>query len=391
MPQNVDGLTTAHTPGHPCVVCGGTAWTPLPDPGARSMASDFRIVDEPLARQVCDACGLARRMPSRDATTFFETGYGLYAHAPGESRERARQEAYARWIAGSVAVAPARVLDVGCGNGSLLLALREWWPQAELSGCDPSAEAIAHGAAHDVRLWRGTIDELPADVVADVAVTINVIEHTADPLRFLERVRRRLTTEGIAVAVCPDGSRPGVELLFVDHLFSFAPPHLDAMLTRAGFAVIGCSPAPPEIGEFQMVIARRVEADGSGDGGSENPPRRRGLTAERATYLQRWRDLDARLTARMHSAAVCFGAGEAAGLLRAYAPDSWSLVTACTFDGAAGGTFGELPIVPLDAVSADTTLVLGVRPADQPRLIERLQARFARVVAWYDLVRVEHD
>jgi hypothetical protein len=93
----------------------------------------------------------------------------------------------------------------------------------------------------------------------------------------------------------------------------------------------------------------------------------------------------------MHSAAVCFGAGEAAGLLRAYAPGSWSLVTACTFDGAAGGTFGELPIVPLDDVSADTTLVLGVRPADQPRLVERLQARFPRVVAWYDLVRVEHD
>jgi hypothetical protein len=228
--------------------------------------------------------------------------------------------------------------------------------------------------------------------MVDVAVTVNVIEHTADPRRFLESVRQRLAPDGIAVVVCPDGSRPGVELLVADHLFSFAPPHMRALVTRAGFEAIACSSAPAELGEFQMVVARRGKTGRSEDGWSAGDASLRlALTAERTAYLQRWRELDGRLPARMHAPAVCFGAGEAAGLLRAYAPDAWSRVIACTVDGAAGGSFGNLPIVPLDSVSTDTTLLLGVRPADQPRLLDRLRARFPRVVAWYDLVRLEHD
>jgi hypothetical protein len=88
----------------------------------------------------------------------------------------------------------------------------------------------------------------------------------------------------------------------------------------------------------------------------------------------------------MKGPTVCFGAGEAAGLLRAYAPRAWASVRACTFDGAPPGRFGELPIIPLDAVADGADVLVGVRPSDQARLAERLGARFRRVVTWYDLV-----
>jgi hypothetical protein len=83
---------------------------------------------------------------------------------------------------------------------------------------------------------------------------------------------------------------------------------------------------------------------------------------------------------------VCFGAGEAAGLLRAYAPRAWASVRACTVDGDSRGGFGALSMIPLDSVPAGETILVGVRPADQPHVAERLAARFARVVTWYDLV-----
>ena len=381
MQEKGGGPSLAAASVRPCIVCGSTVWTALPDPGPRSMASDFRIVDEPLARSVCDRCGLARREPASDAAAFFESGYELYAHAPGEARERARQAEYARWIAEAVATRPARVLDVGCGNGSLLRALRSHWPDAALFGCDPSAEAIAHGGGADVRLWRGTLDALP-DVVADLVVAINVIEHTTDPPRLLEGLRRRIPSDGTVVVVCPDGNVPGVELLFVDHLFSFAPAHLEVLFQRAGLEVVGVSTAPQPLGHFQMVVGRVAETARFAD----VPLRSSVVAIDRPKYLQRWRDLDARLLERLRTPAVCFGAGEAAALLRAYAPRSWGLVTACTIDDDGSGTFGDLPIVPLDMVSADATLLLGVRPADQPRLVDRLQGRFRRVLAWYDLV-----
>src|SRR5690242_2006843 len=298
------------------------------------MACDFRIVDEPLARSACNGCGLARRLPSLEAASFYMSGYALYAHAPGESREHARQMAYAEWIARAVPAAPRRVLDIGCGNGSLLRALKTCWPDAVMFGCEPSAEAVAHARGHEVTLWRGTADDLPAEIAADVVVTINVIEHTADPVGFLHSAHRRVSPDGTLLVVCPDGGEPGFELLFVDHLFSFARPHLESLMCRAGMTVVASASAPPSLGAFQMVVGRRGDtADPAAVTASIDGSRR-----ER--YLQRWRELDAHLAPRLRPPVVCFGASEAAGLLRAYAPHSWSLVTACTADGAAAGTFG---------------------------------------------------
>jgi SAM-dependent methyltransferase len=345
------------------------------------MASDWRVVGEPLSRHACDGCGLVRRWPSaRSDDMFYASGYGLYAHAPGDARERVRQELYAAWIASLIAHPPTRVLDVGCGNGSLLLALGERWPAAQLTGCDPSAESVAHGGGPGLRLWQGTAAGLPADAAADLVVSVNVIEHTRDPLAFLRDLRAAVAVGGALVLVCPDGGRPGLELLFADHVFSFAPPHLHALCARAGLRVDVSGEAPPALGPFQAVVVRSVTPDGIG---SQAPV----VSSDvRARYLAAWRGLDARLLERVPAPAVCFGAGEAAGLLRAYAPRTWSRIRACTADGDPQGRFGELPMVALDRVGDEDTLLIGVRPLDQPRLAERLRARFTRVVTWYDLL-----
>jgi SAM-dependent methyltransferase len=332
---------------------------------------------------VCDTCGLACRLPTSDSLALFESGYALYAHAPGESREQTRQAEYARWIARVIGTPPSRVLDVGCGNGSLLRALRQFWPDADLLGCDPSGEAIAAGSGEGVRLWRGTALDLPRDLGVDLVLTVNVIEHTIDPLPFVDALAGAVVRDGRVIVICPDGGRPGLELLFVDHLFSFARPHLEAMMRRGGLNVIGGSRAPESLGAFQMVVGRRSDERGPHDVEAAH-------IAGRSAYLERWRALDAHLVTRLGPTAVCFGAGEAAGLLRAYAPQSWARVVACTADGVSSGHFGGVPIVPLDHVDADVSLLLGVRPRDQKRLAERLRAGFSRVIEWYDLVDDEH-
>jgi SAM-dependent methyltransferase len=256
-----------------CAVCGGRRWSPLPDPGPFCMTSDWRVVDAPLDRRACDTCGVAWRPPMPPA--FFESQYGLYAHAPGVPREAARQALYAGWIADQLSQAPGRIVDVGCGNGSLLLALRDVWPDAELGGCDLSAEGVAHGAAHGLRLWRGGIGdrsvfgvgEAGASVDADLVVSVNVIEHTADPVAFLVGLREALDGGGTMIVVCPDGGRPGVELLMADHVHSFAAGHLRTLMDRAELEVVGQSIAPAALGEFQMVVARKNGGGGDGGGG----------------------------------------------------------------------------------------------------------------------------
>jgi SAM-dependent methyltransferase len=365
----------------PCLICGQTQWVTLPDPAPRSMTSDLRVVDEPLARVLCVACGLIQRAPTANTgPSFYASGYGLYAHAPGDAREQARQDEYARWIAQGTGRRPRRVLDVGCGNGSLLRALRTYWPEAELLGCDPSRESIAQGFGDRMRLWTGTASNLPGDVTADLVIAVNVIEHTTDPMAFLTALRAALEPDGLLVIVCPDGAKPGLDLLFVDHVFSFGREHLGTLLSRAGLQRLGASQAPRSLGPFQMAVGRRREVTKTK--AIHAPPRAGDVTR----YLERWRQLDDGLKARLNGPAVCFGAGEAAGLLRAYAPGAWTAVRACTIDGSPRGRFGELPIIPLEAVAANADVLVGVRPSDQSRVAERLAARVRRVVTWYDLV-----
>jgi SAM-dependent methyltransferase len=364
-----------------CICCGACVWIPIPDPGSQSIASDWRIVAEPLARRACAVCGLAVRLPSVAAgASLFAEGYSLYAHAPGGTFERVRQEHYASWIAAAVSRAPQRILDVGCGNGSLLLALGDIWRGVELLGCDPSGASVAGAAGSGVTAWQGPSQTLDAGI-ADLVVAVNVIEHTPDPIAFLRDLRRACTEDGTVVVICPDGQRPGIELLFADHLFSFAPDHLHALAARAGLSVLRAEEAPQALGAFQMIVATSGDMSITGewaDGAA--------LNARRAAYLRRWSALDAGLAARLPPSVVCFGAGEAAGLLRAYAPESWARVRACTADTLASGTFGPLPVVPLETLPAATAILVGVRPVDQVRVVERLASRFASVTTWYDLV-----
>jgi SAM-dependent methyltransferase len=368
-----------------CLVCGGADWIALPDPAPRSMTSDWRIVEERLARRLCSACGLVARTPSTSTgDALYVSGYTLYAHAPGERREQARQDEYARWIAQGTGRRPRKVLDVGCGNGSLLRALGSYWPDADLLGCDPSREAVAQGFGNGLKLWTGTASNLPGDVTADLVIAVNVIEHAIDPVAFLTALRAALEPDGLLVIVCPDGARPGLDLLFVDHVFSFGREHIGTLLSRAGLQRLGASQAPRSLGAFQMSISRRRDV-------TQTRPIAASPRAEDVKrYLDQWRQLDERLQPKLDGQVVCFGAGEAAGLLRAYAPLVWSSVRACTVDGTAAGMFGELPIVPLESVAADSCVLLGVRPHDQPRLAERLSAQFRRVVPWYDLVDESH-
>jgi SAM-dependent methyltransferase len=352
----------------------------LPDPGPQSIASDLRIVAEPLGKIACTNCGIVVRP---QASTSFETGYMLYAHDPGRQLEDERQSKYAQWIAENVGQTPRRILDVGCGNGSLLAALGRVWPDAELLGCDPSRDAVLYAPEH-VRAWQGTADSLPAGIDADLVVSVNVLEHTRDPVAFVRGVSAACGAEGTIALVCPNGGAPGVELLFADHLWSFTSSHLCAIARRGGAGPVRASLAPAELGPFQMITAARRQPEDEAVIRGE-----RDLNLARARYLERWRALDEHLLRRLPPRVICFGAGEASGLLRAYAPRTWERVDACTADRVDERTFGGRPVLPIEAVPAATTILVGVRPADQERVAARLRANYHDVITWYDLVGEE--
>lgn len=347
------------------------------------MTSDWRVLDQPLRRRACTRCGLVSAAGAGPDAALFAEGYSLYARPPGDPHEAARQAHYAAWIARATETPPSRVLDVGCGNGSLLCAMAAHWPDAKMFGCDLSRDSVAHGRRAGLMLWAAAPDELPDDVDADLVVTVNVLEHVLDPESFLTSLGRRLAPGGRLVIVCPDGTTPGIELLIADHRFSFERAHLEILAVRSGLAPVAWSQAPPVLGAFQMLV---VEPGWAPE--PSLPVASEAALRAKAMWLARWTQLDDRLLERIGGRqAVCFGAGETAGLLRAYAPRAWERVEACTADRIASGAwFGSVPIIPLDQVDRCTALVVGVRPQDQPGVAERLKRRFDHVVTWYDLL-----
>lgn len=90
-------------------------------------------------------------------------------------------------------VQPASLVDVGCGAGKVLMALRQAYPSARLTGFDiaPDAERFwAAPRADDIELSVGDFTAVTGPRY-DVLLALDVLEHLQDPYSFLSRLRGR--------------------------------------------------------------------------------------------------------------------------------------------------------------------------------------------------------
>lgn len=78
------------------------------------------------------------------------------------------------------------VLDVGCGDGVLLAHLKAA-RQIACLGVDPSQAAVDRARSRGVEARVGSIDDFDAGASFDHVVMSEVLEHVADPERFVRR------------------------------------------------------------------------------------------------------------------------------------------------------------------------------------------------------------
>lgn len=373
-----------------CVACGSDHWIDLPVPGARSMASDGRVIDRKLKKRECTSCGLVTHTsppPATEVATLFGDHYSLYAHPPGGVFEVERQRGYARWIFEAISNSrPADVFEVGCGNGSLLLALRDLLPHARLRGIDPSPEAVRFARDAGVEVGCGFVGQ--ADYRpprADIVVCVNVLEHNLDPVAFLKSMCGAFVSGDRAVVICPDGSVPSTELLVYDHFFSFTEEAFRQVAARAGLEIVASSPAPNRLGRFRLYMLERAVAPARNQASIDAT-----LLDGRVRYLRAWEALDDELLRRIGTAPslACFGLGETALLLRAYAPRTWTRIAQFMIDHPALESFDGRPVKSLGdaSLTSDDVVLLAVRPLDQERVHERLLAAHPRLVRWDDCI-----
>lgn len=134
--------------------------------------------------------------PKRPAGEAYSHGYGEQMRAGMSQRTAAVEAAFLR-----PHLRPGmRLLDFGCGPGSITVGLAPIVAPAEVVGVDIEPAQIetarAHAAAqgvHNVRFEVGSVYDLPfPDASFDAAFERSVLEHLADPVAALREVRRVL-------------------------------------------------------------------------------------------------------------------------------------------------------------------------------------------------------
>jgi SAM-dependent methyltransferase len=228
-----------------CPGCGRGDAVGLPIPAARSMLSDGRVIARPLDKLWCRGCGLIRhRQPPTPAeiSAIYSAAYGLPALTG--TGEQFRGRAYASAILGALGEPRdgLRLLDVGCGSGAMLRALleRDEASSFRLTGIDPALPAALAQVGERLTLKRGFPDRDLAghDLVGlgpfDVVISINTIEHTPDPAKFLTTLETLMAPGGAAIVICPTTEFANDELLFFDHFWSISGQAMAGFAANAG-------------------------------------------------------------------------------------------------------------------------------------------------------------
>ena len=139
----------------------------------------------------------------------------------------------------------ARLLDVGCGNGTFLRDMRAaGW---EVWGIDPDPQAVATARETGASVEQGLLtDETFPPESFDAVTLSHVIEHLPDPAATLSICRRLLKPGGVLWVATPNLDSQG-HARFGEHWRGLEPPRhlvlftaraLTGLLDRLGFEVV---------------------------------------------------------------------------------------------------------------------------------------------------------
>jgi SAM-dependent methyltransferase len=135
----------------------------------------------------------------------------------------------------------SRILDVGCGSGSVLYALRQIGFKT-LLGIDPNIDEHIH-YENEVSILKSSIHDLTGEW--DVIMFHHSFEHASDPLDTLHSVSRLLSKEGVCIIRIPIVSsyaweHYGVHWVQLDaprHFFLHSVDSLTLLSEKAGLVV----------------------------------------------------------------------------------------------------------------------------------------------------------
>jgi SAM-dependent methyltransferase len=159
---------------------------------------------------------------------------------------------------------PARVLDIGCGQGDLIADLHKAHPHAELCGTDYSQSGIDIAARKvpSARFFARDLlqDGQPAEDMAGWAthaVCSEVLEHVDDPVILMRNAAAYLAPGCKVVVTVPGGPMSAFDH-HIGHRRHFSPSDLANVLTAAGYGLEKATGAGfPQFNLYRLIVIQR--------------------------------------------------------------------------------------------------------------------------------------
>lgn len=123
-----------------------------------------------------------------------------------------------------------KLVDIGCGTGSMLRALRTRG-FTDLHGLELSAYAVARLAREGIPMTRGSLLNMPfPDAAFDAAIASEVLEHVIRRRRFLRELTRIVKAGGAVLIFVPDDYLGPIEE--PEHVIKYNAASLRKFLAR---------------------------------------------------------------------------------------------------------------------------------------------------------------
>lgn len=137
------------------------------------------------------------------------------------------------------------LLEVGCGTGAFMVAAHE--AGFSVHGIEPGLRSSKYGRKHhSLQITYSTLEKFRSDEHFDVVTCLHVIEHVADPVKFLSHLMQLVKPDGIIIIATPNlgceyARDLGVNWEAVgpaDHLLLFDSDTLERLLLKSGLNLV---------------------------------------------------------------------------------------------------------------------------------------------------------
>lgn len=248
---------------YPCPICGGSNFITL-------AKSDRHLLG--IKTTGCKKCGLVQTNPRLSVNgldNFYRNSYREFYQGvttPSEDYvlslnkdERLRYTAK-RIIEKCKLTPDSIVLDYGCGEGSLFVALKNTGFMGIMFGVEPNENFANYASERSGAIVLDTLEKI--DTKVSCVVVNHVLEHLHNPVEFLKKISLIIEPDGLIYIDVPDVDLyTSVNDLHIAHLYHFNERTLKMASEKAGYIILDCEKHSPPYHPKSITVVLKKSLD----------------------------------------------------------------------------------------------------------------------------------